>query len=99
MLHQLHQLLTCQFFCKALWFYYQLLEHPDFGGLTKLGMLIRGALNKKLAEGLRFTTEVNKWLTKHYYDYPESPEGFEKWQTLLHDKLRESNTKLEAHYS
>jgi len=30
---------------------------------------------------------------------PESPEGFEKWQTLLHDKLRESNTKLEAHYS
>ena len=74
-------------------------EHPDFGGLTKLGMLIRGALNKKLAGGLRFTTEVNKWLTKHYYDYPESPEGFEKWQTLLHKKLRESNTKLEAHYS
>jgi flavin-dependent dehydrogenase len=74
-------------------------EHPDFGGLTKLGMLIRGALNKKLAEGLRFTTEVNKWLTKHYYDFPESPEGFEKWQTLLHKKLRESNTKLEAHYS
>ncbi|MFB5630746.1 MAG: NAD(P)/FAD-dependent oxidoreductase [Nitrosopumilaceae archaeon] len=74
-------------------------EHPDFGGLTKLGMLIRGALNKKLAEGLRFTTEVNKWLTKHYYDYPESPEGFEKWQNQLHEKLRESNTKLEAYYS
>ncbi len=74
-------------------------EHPDFGGLTKLGMIIRGALNKKLAEGLRFTTEVNKWLTNHYYDYPESPEGFEKWQTQLHEKLRESNTKLEAYYS
>jgi flavin-dependent dehydrogenase len=74
-------------------------EHPDFGGLTKLGMLIRGALNKKLAEGLRFTTDVNKWLTQHYYDYPESPEGFEKWQTQLHEKLKESNTKLEAYYS
>jgi flavin-dependent dehydrogenase len=74
-------------------------EHPYFVGLTKLGMLIRGALNKKLAEGLRFTTEVNKWLTKHYYDYPESPEGFEKWQKQLHEKLRESNTKLEAYYS
>jgi digeranylgeranylglycerophospholipid reductase len=74
-------------------------EHPDFGGLTKLGMLIRGALNKKLAEGLKFTTEVNRWLTKHYYDYPETPEGFEKWQTTLHEKLKDSNTKLEAFYS
>ncbi len=74
-------------------------EHPDFGGLTKLGMLIRGALNKKLAEGLKFTTEVNKWLTNHYYDYPESPEGFEKWQAQLHEKLKESNTKLDAYYS
>jgi len=42
---------------------------------------------------------VNKWLTKHYYDYPESPEGFEKWQTLLHEKLKESNSKLDAHYT
>ena len=74
-------------------------EHPDFGGLTKLGMLIRGALNKKLAEGLKFTTDVNRWLTKHYYDFPETPEGFEKWQTALHEKLKESNTKLEAYYS
>ncbi len=74
-------------------------EHPDFSGLTKLGMMIRGALNKKLAEGLKFTTEVNRWLTKHYYDYPESPDGFEKWQTSLHQKLKESNTKLEAYYS
>lgn len=74
-------------------------EHPDFGGLTKLGMLIRGALNKKLAEGLKFTTEVNRWLTKHYYDFPETPDGFEKWQTTLHEKLNDSNTKLEAYYS
>ena len=69
-------------------------EHPDFSGLTKLGMLIRGALNKKLAEGLKFTTESNKWLTAHYYDYPDSPEGFAKWHTTLHEKLDEIAVKL-----
>jgi len=74
-------------------------EHPDFSSLNKIGMMIRGALNKKLANGLRFTTNVNKWLTKHYYDFPETPDGFEKWQTDLHSKLRESNTKLDSFYN
>lgn len=69
-------------------------EHPDFSGLTKLGMVIRGALNRKLADGLKFTTEANKWLTQHYYDFPESPEGFEKWQTVLHKKWDEIHQKL-----
>jgi flavin-dependent dehydrogenase len=72
-------------------------EHPDFSGLSKLGMMIRGALNKKLADGLRFTTKVNGWLTEHYYNYPETPEGFEKWQKELHAKLDESNAKLGAY--
>ena len=72
-------------------------EHPDFSGLTKLGMMIRGALNKKLADGLRFTTKVNGLLTQHYYNYPDIPDGFEKWQKELHAKLDESNTKLEAY--
>ena len=72
-------------------------EHPDFSGLTKLGMLIRGALNKKLAEGLKFTTSVNNWLTKHYYSFPETPDGFEKWKIELHQKLSESNEKLGAY--
>ena len=71
-------------------------EHPDFGGLGKLGMIIRGALNKKLAEGLRFTTQQNKWLTEHYYNYPESPDGFEDWSNKLHKVLDESNAKLNA---
>jgi len=62
-------------------------------------MMIRGALNKKLADGLRFTTQVNSWLTKHYYDFPETPDGFEKWQKELHEKLDESNVKLEAYYN
>ena len=74
-------------------------EHPDFSALSKIGMMIRGALNKKLADGLRFTTQVNSWLTKHYYDFPETPNGFERWQKELHQKLDESNVKLEAYYN
>jgi len=74
-------------------------EHPDFSALSKIGMMIRGALNKKLADGLRFTTQVNSWLTKHYYDFPETPNGFEKWRKELHEKLDESNVKLEAYYN
>ena len=57
-------------------------------------MIIRGALNKKLAEGLKYTTNMNKWLTKHYYDFPESPDGFENWHKDLHEKLDEANIKL-----
>src|SRR3989344_6088556 len=69
-------------------------EHPDFSNVTKLGMMIRGALNKKLADGLRFTTQQNRLLTKHYYDYPDSPEGFSDWSKKLHQILDESNAKL-----
>jgi len=36
-------------------------------------------------------------LTKHYYDFPESPDGFEKWQKDLHEKLDEANKKLVAY--
>lgn len=71
-------------------------EHPDFSALGKLGMIIRGALNKKLADGLRFTTQQNKWLTEHYYKYPESPEGFEKWSKELHKVSDEASAKLIA---
>ena len=69
-------------------------EHPDFGGLGKLGMIIRGVLNKKLAEGLKFTSQQNKWLTKHYYNFPETPDGFYDWRKQLHKVLDESNAKL-----
>ena len=70
-------------------------EHPDFSALGKLGMIIRGALNKKLADGLRFTTQQNRWLTEHYYNFPDSPEGFSDWSQKLHKVLDESNAKLE----
>lgn len=69
-------------------------EHPDFSYLGKLGMVVRGILNKKLAEGLRFTTKQNKSLTEHYYNYPNSPDGFERWRVELHRILDESNSKL-----
>jgi len=72
-------------------------EHPDFSGLGKLGMIIRGALNKKLAEGLRFTTKQNTWLTDHYYNFPENPDGFANWEKKLHVVLDESHTKLNAY--
>ena len=69
-------------------------EHPDFSMVGKIGMMIRGALNKKLADGLRYTTQQNKWLTQHYYDFPSSPDGFDEWKNALHKKLDEANTKL-----
>lgn len=69
-------------------------EHPDFSNLGKLSMMIRGALNKKLASGLRFTTQQNRLLTDHYYNYPDEPEGFSEWSKRLHQILDESNSKL-----
>lgn len=71
-------------------------EHPDFSGLGKLGMIIRGALNKTLAKGLQYTTQQNKWLTDHYYNFPENPDGFDEWNKKLHNVLEESKSKLIA---
>lgn len=72
-------------------------EHPDFGALGKLGMIIRGALNKKLAEGLRFTTQQNKKLTSHYRQFPKTPDGFAEWRKKLHSLLDESNDRLKKY--
>ncbi len=69
-------------------------EHPDFGTVGKLGMMIRGALNKKLADGLRFTAQQNKILTEHYHNFPRTPDGYDVWHKTLHHILDESYTKL-----
>ncbi len=69
-------------------------EHPDFSMVGKMGMLIRGALNKKLADGLRYTTQQNRWLTEHYRNYPKSPDGFEEWDKKLLKFLNESYEHL-----
>lgn len=69
-------------------------EHPDFGTVEKLGMMIHGALNKKLADSLRFTAQQNKILTEHYYNFPKTPDGFGAWRHTLHQILDESFARL-----
>jgi digeranylgeranylglycerophospholipid reductase len=58
-------------------------EHPEFSTVDKLGMIIRGAMNKKLAEDLRYCASINKILTDHYYNYPDTPERFPEWRNIL----------------
>src|SRR5918992_1664103 len=58
-------------------------EHPQFSSVDKLGMIIRGAMNKKLAEDLRYCASINKVLTDHYHNYPDKPEGFPEWHSIL----------------
>jgi flavin-dependent dehydrogenase len=69
-------------------------EHPDFSMIGKMGMIIRGALNKKLADGLRYTTGQNKWLTEHYANYPKAPDGFEEWNKKLLKTMHDSYDHL-----
>ena len=69
-------------------------EHPDFSGLTKFGMIIRGAMNKTVANGLKYTSEQNQWLVEHYRNYPKDPAGFEEWNKSLLKTLDESFIKI-----
>ncbi|MEJ7640772.1 MAG: NAD(P)/FAD-dependent oxidoreductase [Candidatus Nitrosocosmicus sp.] len=69
-------------------------EHPVFGTLDKIGMLIRGTLNKKLAEDLKYTSSVNEKLVNHYRNYPEAPEGFVSWSNTLNKYLTEAFTRF-----
>ena len=71
-------------------------EHPDFSGLGKLGMIIRGVMNKTVAKALRYTSEQNQWLVEHYYNYPKDPSGFEQWNKTLHQRFGEALTKVAA---
>ena len=71
-------------------------EHPDFSGLGKIGLIIRGAMNKTVADGLRYTTKQNQWLVSHYENYPKDPSGFDEWNKTLHKKLDEAFAKVEA---
>jgi digeranylgeranylglycerophospholipid reductase len=69
-------------------------EHPEFGTVNKVAMFIRGALNKKLAENLKYTASTNEKLMEHYHNYPADPEHFLGWQEVLHETLNESFVKL-----
>ena len=65
-------------------------EHPEFSSVSKIGMMIRGALNKKLAEDLRYTSKVNEQLVAHYRNYPDASEGFPDWSAKLNGYLTDS---------
>ncbi len=65
-------------------------EHPEFSTVDKLGMVIRGAMNKKLADDLRYCADTNKMLTEHYSEYPNSPDGFPEWNKKLQGRLLEA---------
>lgn len=71
-------------------------EHPDFSGLGKIGMIIRGAMNRTVADGLRFTSKENQWLVEHYDNYPTSPDGFEEWSKTLHKRMDADFEKVAA---
>jgi digeranylgeranylglycerophospholipid reductase len=65
-------------------------EHPEFSTVDKLGMIIRGAMNKTLAEDLRYCANLDKVLVNHYYNYPDAPEGFSEWNKTLQGHLSEA---------
>lgn len=69
-------------------------EHPEFGKLDKIGMLIRGALNKTLAEDLKFTSQLNKQLVEHYFNYPNGPDQFPEWKNKLDLYLNEAYSRF-----
>src|SRR5919205_114495 len=69
-------------------------EHPEFSTVDKIGIFIRGALNKKLAENLAYTSRLNEKLVKHYYNYPDTPETFIHWQQILNNYLDEAFSKF-----
>ena len=69
-------------------------EHPEFGTVEKIGMFIRGALNKRLAENLAYTSKLNEKLVEHYFNYPYSPEVFPQWQQILNNYLGEAFSKF-----
>jgi flavin-dependent dehydrogenase len=69
-------------------------EHPEFSSVSKIGMMIRGALNKKLAEDLKFTSKMNEHLVKHYRNYPETPQGFPEWSARLNAYLTEAFSRF-----
>ena len=69
-------------------------EHPQFSSVDKLGMVIRGAVNKRLADGLKFTANMNEKLVDLYNNYPSDPQGFQEWQRLLNGYLNEAFMKL-----
>ena len=47
-----------------------------------MSLFIRGAVNKKLADDLKYTANMNKKLVEHYQNYPNTPETFPQCKAL-----------------
>src|ERR687898_125722 len=69
-------------------------QHPEFSSLDMVSMIIRGSFNRKLADNLKFTANMNKRLVEHYHAYPSGPEGFEEWHKILIHHLDEAYSKF-----
>jgi flavin-dependent dehydrogenase len=69
-------------------------EHPEFGMVDKLNMFVHGALNKRLAEDLKQTADVNKKLVNHYHNYPTNSNDFPEWQNKLAKFMSDALTNL-----
>ncbi len=69
-------------------------EHPEFSSVSKISMMIRGALNKKLAEDLKYTANMNEQLVTHYRNYPDTPDDFPDWSTKLNGYLTEAFSRF-----
>jgi digeranylgeranylglycerophospholipid reductase len=69
-------------------------EHPEFGMVDKLNMFIHGAINKRLAEDLKHTADVNKKLVVQYHNYPKDPNDFPEWEKGLSKLMSDAFVKL-----
>ena len=69
-------------------------QHPEFSSLDMMSMFIRGSFNKKLADGLKYTANMNKKLVDHYRAYPSDPEGFDGWHKVLTDYLEQAYARF-----
>lgn len=65
-------------------------EHPDFSSLDKIEMMIRGALNIKLAKEMKYTASKNKSLSTLFKNYPDSPDKFPAWHKLVMHEMEEA---------
>ena len=70
-------------------------QHPEFSSLDMMSMIIRGSFNKKLADGLKYTANMNKKLVDHYRAYPSDPEGFDGWHKVLTDYLEQAYARFQ----
>jgi inhibitor of KinA sporulation pathway (predicted exonuclease) len=70
-------------------------EHPEFSMVDKVSLFVRGAINKRLADDLKHTAEVNKKLVDHYHNYPIVPEKFIEWERTLSNHLSDAMQHLE----